>query len=151
MAWAGSFSIALVENDPTLALVSILGFDADGENLIDIETLSLADFHKIGILKGLIPREITWWLNSTHATTVVDVISLKLMASLRPLTETARWIELGEITDADEDNTSTTSGTSADVTEAAFPTQTFSQFDIDCITVGAGNTLNPLILVRFGK
>lgn len=151
MVFAGSFTVSLIEKNPRLAKVVVSGFDADGENLIDILRLYLEEFYKKGIARNLVPRTITWWIVGTHATDVTDIISIKLMASIRDVsTALARWIELGEITDADEDNDTGVLTYSLDVTEAAFPTQVLTQFDVDCITVGGGNTLALHMIIGFG-
>ena len=152
MAFDGSIEITLIDKCNRLAKVVVSGFDADGENLIDLLTLTLDSFYDIGIRRDLKIKTITWWLLATHATAVTDVVSFKLMMSIRPGgIAVAKWIELGEITDADVDNGGTAAEDSADVTEAAFPTQEITQFDGDCITVGAGNTLALHMVVGFGE
>lgn len=149
MAFAGTVDITLVDGNDHLAKVVVGPFDADGENLIDILTLYLLDFYKAGIRRNLVPRTITWWSESTHATAVTDVVSIKLLASIRRAT--AIWVELGEITDADVDNGGSAAEDSANITEAAFPTIVYTQFDIDNITTGSGNFNTVHMIVGFGE
>ncbi len=152
MVFAGTMSIVLIEKNDRLAKLEVGPFDADGENLIDILRLYLEEFYKIGIRRNLVPRTITWWTITTHAGAVTDIVSIKLMASIRAAsTALARWIELGEITDADEDNGGSSPEDSQDVTEAAFPTQVLTQFDVDCITVGDGNSITLHAIIGFGE
>lgn len=107
------------------------GFDADDEEKI-IDIMDYQQFFPLGK-----PRNATIYLDSTHATEVIDIISAKLFASIDGLTYT----ELAEITDADLLNGNTTSGYSA-VTTATAWTLPYRYFKLITPTVGAGNTLN---------
>ncbi len=87
MAFDGSISITLIDKNPRLAKVVVSGFNADGENLIDILTLTLDSFYDIGIRRDLKIKTITWYLLATHATAVTDVVSFKLMTHLKDQSE----------------------------------------------------------------
>jgi hypothetical protein len=141
LVWAGSTTTEEFDKQGAYYFVQN-GFDADGEVG---ETLDVNDFlpknHNANAGLGRPTNTyFTWadfWVTATHATTVTDVVSIFLQASV----DGTAWDNLCEVTDADAYTTDTTTGNSDVVAATAFPTINYRYFRISCTTVGAGNTL----------
>lgn len=129
MVYAG---VTIVKGWPTDGLdIYGQGFDADDEEKI----ITIRDYPEY-FGKGR-PKNASIFLDSSHATVVVDICSAKLFGSIDGITYT----ELAEITDADLANSGTTTGYSA-VVQATAWTLPYEYFKLITPTVGAGNTLN---------
>lgn len=136
MAWAGG-ATAVGKTPQGKFQFNQTNFDADAENGIIID---LNDYANL-MGQPFIPQYANLWVTSAHAATVTDTVSFKLFACINTPTGTANWDELGEVTDADLDNASTTTGFSDTESATAFPTVGYRYFQLRTTTVGAGNTL----------
>lgn len=92
MAYAGNKSLTILDNSNILKIAGDVVFDADAEELIiDLESIALK-YHM-----NRYPNKAIFKTTSTHATVVVDTVSLKLQGSIDGTT----YDDLSAVTDAD--------------------------------------------------
>ena len=95
MPYAGNVSLTKLDNNNILYLECDSLFDADAEFLlIDLESIALK-YHM-----NRYPNKAIFKTISTHATVVVDIVSLKLQGSVDGTT----YDDLSVVTDADPGN-----------------------------------------------